>query len=420
MTTPTTGSRVRPRRPSAGRRLARWAIGLAILAIVLIGGAEAVYRVSILPDAAKSWGKQAAEIDKACDSRNAATAEALLSFRNSPFYHERIGFRQPPGWSLTTTNLAGASWSIWTNAEGARVANAQDQGRSLQAAPIHIYGDSLAASAEVDYEQAWATLLEKRSGRAVANFGSFGGGFDQAWQYLAWNLEQGFRPRQVVLELVPETVTLLAGQYQCFLTPASDVRAWSKPRYIERGGRWAWSEHPMAQLAADNVAGYSARVARHDFFGQRLRASHAVVDARLGAIGLAHYIAHREMLETPRDVLLTDIATRRMLATILDEVSAAAKTHGFKAWVLLLPQSPDEMLAFRTGRREESEFAGYLQRETGTRGIGFINGPTILARKTDLLGKSYERYSLTPTWGLPSETGNRAIADVVAAPVLKR
>ena len=78
------------------------------------------------------------------------------------------------------------------------------------------------------------------------------------------------------------------------------------------------------------------------------------------------------------------------------------------------------MLAFRTGRREESEFAGYLQRETGTRGIGFINGPTILARKTDLLGKSYERYSLTPTWGLPGETGNRAIADVVAAPVLKR
>lgn len=417
-----TKAAVKPRPPqrSTGRRLALWVIALITPIVGVLGGAEAVFRLAVLPDAARTWGRQAAEADAACDSRKPATAEEILQFRNSPRYHEKIGFRQPPGWAETLPAPGGGAWSVFINAEGARVGNAEDQARSLQQAHIHVYGDSFAAGAEVDHDLTWAYLLEQRSGRTVANFGIPGGAPDQALQYLEANLAAGFRPRQVIIEMTPENVLRMASLYRCFLSPDGAQKAWSKPRYVARDGRWVWSSHPAADLGPDKVAGFSAAVAPRDFWGQRLMASHDVLHARIGAVGLAHYLINRDMLETPRDLLLADPQSRRALMAVLDGLAALAKTYKFRAYFVLLPGSAGDLSASRAGRAEDADFAAFLVRETRTRNIAFINAVQVLGAKTDVLGPAYERYATTPAGGAASADGNRAIADVIGAVVLPR
>jgi hypothetical protein len=113
-------------------------------------------------------------------------------------YHARLGFVPTPG---------PAPENVW----GTRVSVREDGLRSNGGpppggVPILAVGDSFTWGDEVDDDQTWPSLLERRLGRPVLNGGVFGYGFDQIVLRAEALLERFPAVDTLVVSLIPDDV----------------------------------------------------------------------------------------------------------------------------------------------------------------------------------------------------------------------
>jgi hypothetical protein len=307
-----------------------------------------------------------------------------------------LGYRREPG-SFSAENNSGARWSSHTNFEGALVRLETDREQSRRGAPIHIYGDSFAAGAEVDYDDGWYAQLGE-----VANFGIYGGAPDQGLLYLKRNLADGWRPKIVILEMIPENVGRLWNIYHCLLYPQSPSSAAVKPHF---------EMEPDIRLmpAPTTLENWTEAVMMHDFWARRALLIERM--QRSNDLSLTyHFLVNRTIIADPYTHLLQSSNTSTLLNHIIKDFAGLARKHDFIGYFLLLPGAGKEINDYAAGGRHRT-FAELLAALSSANGITFLDGYQFAAESFS--GNAADRFSVIPNIGHMSKEANAVIGRAV-------
>jgi hypothetical protein len=308
-----------------------------------------------------------------------------------------LGYRREPGSFFTTYNSAGARWSSHTNFEGALVRSEADRAQSRRSAPIHIYGDSFAAASEVDYDDAWYAQLGE-----VANFGIYGGAPDQGLLYLKRNLADGWRPKIVILEMIPENVDRLWNIHHCLLYPQSPSSTAVKPHF---------EMEPDIRLIPppSTLENWIESVMMHDFWARRALLIEQMQRSN-DLLLTYHFLVNRAIVADPHAYLLQSSNTSALLNHIIKDFAGLAREHDFRGYFLLLPGSGKETNDYAAGGRHRT-FAKMLAALSSANGVTFLDGYQFAVES--FKGTAADRFSIIPNIGHMSKEANAVIGRAV-------
>jgi hypothetical protein len=129
---------------------------------------------------------------------------------------------------------------------------------------ISAYGDSFTAGYGVEPSQTWSTVLGRRLGCAIANYGVPGYGTDQA--YLRFHQNSQDTADIVILGVLSENIQRNINQFRNFLLPSNQCQ--TKPRFLlDSQGRLQLV--PLPQLSAGNYKDFIRNpdhYLNHDYF----------------------------------------------------------------------------------------------------------------------------------------------------------
>lgn len=320
----------------------------------------------------------------------------------------QVGFRNPPRASISTENVAGDSWEAHFNYEGARIDAGDNKNDSVSHHKIHIYGDSFAVAADVNYVDAWYSRLNLSE--QVANFGIFGGAPDQALLYLKYNIGRGIRPRIVILTMIPENVNRLLNIYHCYLYPTSGMRSVTKPRYVVSG-----SGVDVERIPRPDQTDW-AEVLEADFWGRRAKLIERIINNNSNICVVALFIENLQLLKNPHDYILSQPETLKIIDHILHEYAGIATTNGFVPFFLLMPTTGSEIRAYDAGESVR-RFVDQARALSDGADVRFINGFKAMSTR---FGKGrHGLYNVMPDGGHMSLDANEALGQYVTSAILE-
>jgi hypothetical protein len=380
-------------------RLASTTVILAISFASIVVGAELYARFVFLKLLDSQPAFSSAIAEENCFPFNESARADIERTLQSPAAFAPTGFRNTPNATWIGSNAAGQEWITYTNFEGARVSSGEAKPVSTKDSEILVYGDSFAAAAEVNYEDAWYSSLHDL-GR-MANFGIYGGAPDQALAYLQHHLSDGFRPKIVLIQMITENVNRLPNIYHCFLYPSSSMRSVLKPHYIvDKNGDAVLRPSPRS------VADWTSNVLEEDFWGWRLVLLRRIRLAGGGLESLAPFIWNQDALSDPYVHLLKSDYTRSVLQQIIKQFSQLARQYEFHPYFMILPTRGDEL-----HNTASLEFVRGIESTAKLSRVGFIDGFRLVEEVN--VRKNFQ-YNILPNEGHMSVTANSIIAAGVA------
>jgi hypothetical protein len=197
-------------------RLAFWAMLVAVLCVLLEGGARLVEVASrhMLVEAIRSrsaiLGEQSERIAILLDAAGEGREEL----------DEELGWRYRPGFASATDNI---------NRQGVRALREYESLATPHTLRVAAFGNSFVYANEVSDQDSWCAQLESSTpGLEVLNYGVGGYGLDQA--YLRYRREgRRLRPDVVLVGFYPDDLRRAVNVYRRFVS----TKEWplTKPRY---------------------------------------------------------------------------------------------------------------------------------------------------------------------------------------------
>ena len=342
--------------------------------------------------------------------RVASAVERYKQSRNTMIvYDAEVGWRPRPG---------GRNEESIHNASGLRV-EAADRMFDRQPKPgtvrIALFGDSFVYGSEVTYSDTWAfgvARLLEASGTTVEvlNFGVPGYGTDQA--YLRWNQSGAeYMPNVVVFGLQLENMHRNVNLFRPFYIPVVDL-PFSKPRFIDRQGRWELINRPAAP--PDELPKLIERFERwewhqhEEFFKPDRYEPKWWLHSRLLGFAVPAFLertgsARRDDELTPEKQNLT--------FRILSEFAKAVESRGGRFVVVHLPTRSDLESLSSNG---ELPLPGFLERVRER--FGLIDPADDLIRRANDVSMA----ALFRPGGHYTAAGNAVVADGLARHIVQR
>jgi len=225
---------------------------------------------------------------------------------------------------------------------------------------ISVYGDSYVFGSGVPVEEAWTSLLEKKSGVGVLNFGVQGYGSDQALLRLERQQSEVPSPT-VLLCILAENINRCVNVYAGFYRPGFNP---PKPRFVLAGSRLTvYNPFSSAAEARDILLYHPDRLIaiakEHDHWYRELelfgRPWRIAFPYSLQLAARARYCVNRirsgfQDSGTHIPLFMEGSDSLQLLKAILARFRDLAKDRDFKGLVLVFPTVRDVRTMQRTGK----------------------------------------------------------------------
>jgi hypothetical protein len=310
------------------------------------------------------------------------------------------------GWDTTSsdhvaTNKAGEQWTATYDDLGSR--RSCMESRQIMMAT---YGDSFTHGNEVDDEQTWQCILERRFGKRVLNFGVGGYGIGQALLKMKQHWKESIVAPITMLVIYSDDLARVVNRYRPFYNPGTRGKFAFKPgyRYLHDEVRFLPNPLTVDVATKDQVAELTLSVASTDYWeSARIRVAPTFPYSLQTLNVLYRQIAHTlwEPKRSAENLWNTQEGREILLHLLRDFVASAGKV-GTRPILMLIPR----VNKWKHGRIDPA------YREFVTRDLlpESLNMSII-----DLSESAFdeERFSILPYTGHPSPYGNRIIGESI-------
>ncbi len=310
------------------------------------------------------------------------------------------------GWDTTSsdrvaTNKAGEQWTATYDDLGSRQ-SCIESNQILMAT----YGDSFTHGNEVDNEQTWQCILERRLGKRVLNFGVGGYGVGQALLKMKQHWKEGIVAPITMLAIYSDDLARVVNRYRPFYNPETRGKFAFKPsyRYLDDEVRFLPNPLTPDMGTRDQIAELALSVAPTDYWeSDRIRVAPAFPYS-LQTLKVLYRLIARTLWEPKRSAekLWNTQEGREILLHLLRDFVASAGKVGTRPILMLIPR----VNKWKHGRID-LVYRSFVIRDLLPE---FLNMTII-----DLSESAFdeEKFSILPYTGHPSPYGNRIIGESI-------
>ena len=313
-------------------------------------------------------------------------------------YDKDLGWDTLPSSDIVSTNVADEQWTANYDDLGSRRSCIESE-QILMAT----YGDSFTHGDEVNDEQTWQCMLERRFDKRVLNFGVGAYGVDQALLKMKRHWREGLVAPITILTIYGDDLPRVLNRYRPFVNRRTRGKLAFKPcyQYLDDQVRFLANPLTAEMKTKDQVMELALTVAPTDYWESRQIRVAPAFPYSLHALKVIYQAIAEMILRPSEQDIWNRPEGREIMLHLLHDFVVSAREVDTRPILMLIPR----VNKWRRHGRIDPGYGRFLTEDLLPESLNM----TII----DLSEFAFdeERFSILPYQGHPSPYGNRFIAE---------